>query len=235
MILYLKDGSKIHIKEKNKGSFTRWCGGNVTSACIAKGKNSSNPAIRKKATFAANARKWKHQKGGILKSQFGSKILLGGPINTKNSKVKEVLSYLPFSGSAIDVETAIKNPTLSNIGWAAWSVGSDIFGSRILRDLQKSQRAYKEAKATTKAAEEALDTHRQSTKHIMARSVREEDKRLAEALRQAREQEALKWGVQYWDKAISYPVYGAWIGNDAGINYLQNHKKGGKLCLIPRS
>lgn len=58
--------SGIHIKEKTKGSFTKYCGGNVTDACIQKGKNSPNPAIRKKATFAANARKWKHQQGGSL-------------------------------------------------------------------------------------------------------------------------------------------------------------------------
>jgi len=49
---FLKNGSGIHIKEKNKGSFTRWCGGNVTEECIRRGKNSSNPKIRKKATFA---------------------------------------------------------------------------------------------------------------------------------------------------------------------------------------
>lgn len=55
-----KNGNKIHIKKKNKGSFTRYCGGNVTSECIARGKNSPDPAIRKKATFAANARRWSH-------------------------------------------------------------------------------------------------------------------------------------------------------------------------------
>lgn len=55
-----KKGSKIKIKEKNKGSFTRYCGGNVTSECIQRGKNSPDPAIRKKATFAANARSWNH-------------------------------------------------------------------------------------------------------------------------------------------------------------------------------
>ena len=59
-----RKGYKIHIKESQKGSFTKWCGGNVTDKCIQRGKNSSNPKIRKKATFAANARKWKHKKGG---------------------------------------------------------------------------------------------------------------------------------------------------------------------------
>lgn len=61
-----KKGNKIHIKKKNRGKFTEYCGGTVTSECIARGKNSPNPAIRKRATFAANARKWKHLNGGIL-------------------------------------------------------------------------------------------------------------------------------------------------------------------------
>lgn len=56
----LSGKSGIHIKKKNRGKFTSWCGGKVTSECIARGKASSNPAIRKRATFAANARKWKH-------------------------------------------------------------------------------------------------------------------------------------------------------------------------------
>lgn len=70
---FLKNGSGIHIKEKNKGKFTSYCGGKVTDECIQKGKNSSNPAIRKRATFAANARKWKHKKGGIIKAEDGTK------------------------------------------------------------------------------------------------------------------------------------------------------------------
>lgn len=57
-INFYRKGNKIQIKEKNKGSFTRYCGGNITEECIRKGKASSNPAIRKKSTFADNARKW---------------------------------------------------------------------------------------------------------------------------------------------------------------------------------
>lgn len=56
--LRCKNGSKIHIKKKNKGKFTQYCGGTVTQECIQRGKNSSNPVIRKRATFADNARKW---------------------------------------------------------------------------------------------------------------------------------------------------------------------------------
>lgn len=71
-LLYLKNGSGIHIKKKNRGKFTDYCGGKVTSECIARGKASPNPAIRKRATFAANARKWKHKNGGILFAQEGA-------------------------------------------------------------------------------------------------------------------------------------------------------------------
>lgn len=58
---YKKGGSGIHIKKANRGKFTEYCGGKVTSECIAKGKRSSNPAVRKRATFAQNSRRW-HKK-----------------------------------------------------------------------------------------------------------------------------------------------------------------------------
>jgi hypothetical protein len=55
---YLKNGGGIHIKEKNKGSFTRYCKGKVTQECIDKAKKSGNKKLIKKAVFAENARKW---------------------------------------------------------------------------------------------------------------------------------------------------------------------------------
>ena len=68
-----KKGNKIHIKKENRGKFTDYCGGKVTSECIQRGKNSSDPKIRRRATFAANARKWKHQSGGILEDRSAEK------------------------------------------------------------------------------------------------------------------------------------------------------------------
>lgn len=59
-INYIKKGSKIHIKKENRGKFTSYCGGKVTDACIKKAKASGNPTLVKRATFAENARKWKH-------------------------------------------------------------------------------------------------------------------------------------------------------------------------------
>ena len=68
-----KKGNKIHIKKENRGKFTDYCGGKVTSECIQRGQHSSDPKIRKRATFAANARKWKHQSGGILEDRSAEK------------------------------------------------------------------------------------------------------------------------------------------------------------------
>ena len=59
-------GGGIHIKKANRGKFTKYCGGKVTSECIARGKRSSDPAVRKRATFAQNVRKFKHAYGGFL-------------------------------------------------------------------------------------------------------------------------------------------------------------------------
>lgn len=63
---YLKKGSGIHIKKKNKGKFTEYCGGKVTDECIQKAKKSKNPTLRKRATFAQNSRQWSHLFGGVI-------------------------------------------------------------------------------------------------------------------------------------------------------------------------
>lgn len=83
---YFKKGNGIHIKKKNRGKFTEYCEGEVTQKCIDKAKKSKNPTLRKRATFAQNARKWKHQKGGSLYSA-------GNVVNTlyENNDVHEKL------------------------------------------------------------------------------------------------------------------------------------------------
>lgn len=67
LVQYFKNGHKIHIKKQNRGKFTEYCGGKVTDECIQRGKNSTDPAVRKRATFAANARKWSKKDGGEFK------------------------------------------------------------------------------------------------------------------------------------------------------------------------
>lgn len=60
------NGGGIHIKKENRGKFTDYCGGKVTSSCIQRGLHSSNPTTRKRANFARNARSWQHAFGGEL-------------------------------------------------------------------------------------------------------------------------------------------------------------------------
>lgn len=64
----LKCKTGIKIKKSHQGLFTKYCGGNVTSACIAKAKASGNPTLVKRATFAQNSRHWskKHRNGGQI-------------------------------------------------------------------------------------------------------------------------------------------------------------------------
>lgn len=62
LIDILKKGGRIHIKKKNKGTFTKYCDGKVTNECIQKAKRSGNTKLIKKAVFAENARSWAKKK-----------------------------------------------------------------------------------------------------------------------------------------------------------------------------
>lgn len=57
--------------------------------------------------------------------------------------ITEAASYLPVVGSAMDVYEAVNNPTGGNIFNAAVSVGSDILGYRILRNMGKALKTIK--------------------------------------------------------------------------------------------
>lgn len=57
-----KKKPRIYIKPSKRGSFGAYCKrkgySGVTNSCIATGKKSKSASIRKKATFASNAKKW---------------------------------------------------------------------------------------------------------------------------------------------------------------------------------
>jgi hypothetical protein len=66
-------GQKIHIKAANKGKLHRDLdvaqGKKLTAAELSKAKRSSDPAERKRATFAQNARGWNKGKQKKSKSE----------------------------------------------------------------------------------------------------------------------------------------------------------------------
>lgn len=106
-VLSLKNGSGIHIKKKNRGKFTDYCGGQVTDKCIQRGKNSSNPTTRKRAIFADNARNWKHHQGGIINPK--SKLISYNK-NGKTIELPEVV-VTPRGNYVQYQETVTNKPT----------------------------------------------------------------------------------------------------------------------------
>lgn len=145
-----KKGHKIHIKESQKGSFTKWCGGNVTSECIQRGKNSSNPKIRKKATFAANARKWKHKEGGLLKFEDGGK---NGAPSTKFLSKQWIKNAGDNIGSFLNSDTG---KGLLNIGQNILSGYTDYKKASNLLDSQVEQNKASLEKSYQDIMQEAL-------------------------------------------------------------------------------
>lgn len=60
----LKSGGGIHIKPENRGKFTETM--KRTGKTAEELSHSKNELTRKRAQFALNARKWKHQEGGTI-------------------------------------------------------------------------------------------------------------------------------------------------------------------------
>lgn len=107
---FFKSGGNIHIKKKNRGKFTDYCGGKVTEECIQRGKHSSNPTTRKRANFAANARTWKHQTGGEL--IINNKSLYSRE-KVGDSEIKRYTQYLPQETTTVTQETTTTPTTVS--------------------------------------------------------------------------------------------------------------------------
>ena len=51
---------------------------------------------------------------------------------------KDILSFLPITGTAIDIYDAINNPNLSTIGQAGLSLAADLSGAWLLKGLAKT-------------------------------------------------------------------------------------------------
>lgn len=115
---YYKSGSKIHIKKSNKGKFTDYCGGKVTEECIQKGKHSPSATIRKRATFAANARKWKHENGGILSAAFGDSIVYSTAKNKE--RLQNLFKNPDFKEIKNSFEPKQTDQTSHNSGTITW-------------------------------------------------------------------------------------------------------------------
>lgn len=124
ILQFLKYGG-IHIKKKNKGKFTDYCNGKVTQECINRGKHSSNPITRKRATFADNARHWvkKGQNGLTIQQGDLIRYSYGYPVYWSNNipvKYKWVSTYLQ------------DHPDVTGMAIGGGAQGKDDQGPRII-------------------------------------------------------------------------------------------------------
>ena len=89
-----KNGSGIHIKKKNRGKFTKSAkaaGESVQEhAAHVLSDPNATPLQKKRANFARNAAKWKHEDGGKTHKPFGHRSVLdNGWQSTKQLKNKK--------------------------------------------------------------------------------------------------------------------------------------------------
>lgn len=99
----LKKGSGIHIKKENRGKFTasaKKAGQSVQEHARSVLKDpDATPLQKKRANFARNAAKWKHQKGDKIHKLTNYKSILDTSSTTtkrlKNPKFKNG-GFIPF-------------------------------------------------------------------------------------------------------------------------------------------
>ena len=137
---FLKSGNKIKIKEKNKGKFTtaaKTAGHSVQEyAKVVLNDPNATSLQKKRANFARNAKKWKHQEGGIFidikkvmkdpvyKKEFGWKInpdninIIQDSIQARNLTKPQTISILsqviPENGGNT---TSHGNGAYGLVGW----------------------------------------------------------------------------------------------------------------------
>lgn len=87
----------------------------------------------------------------------------GFTLHTGNDGVDTALSFVPFYGTGMDIENAIKDPTLGNIGMAALGLLTDLTGLTLAKGLAKSIRA---ASKASKAADKLKDAEKAYNKAV---------------------------------------------------------------------
>lgn len=185
-----KDGGGIHIKKKNRGKFTEYCGGKVTEACIRRGKNSSNPTTRKRATFAQNARNW-NAFGGWLNTQ-------GGDFTNGVTFIDEGGSHEenPYQGIQIGVDPE-GAPNLVEQGEVVYD--DYVFSDRmeIPDDIRKEYKL--RGKTFAKAAKSAQrESEERPNDPLSTKGLQAAMERIAEAQEEVRERkEAYREGNEY--------------------------------------
>ena len=129
----LANGSGIHIKKENRGKFTETK--KRTGKTTEELTHSKNPLTRKRAIFAQNAKKFKHEDGGEVHKPNGHRSILdngwfktkdlkknhpltyqqGGPFQISNSQPQVLQRYISLVNQGIPQQAAFDTSHLSMI------------------------------------------------------------------------------------------------------------------------
>ena len=148
-----KKGSKIHIKKENRGKFTKSAkaAGESVQEHAAKVLRDPNatPLQKKRANFARNAKKWKHQFGGTIRTKEEVDRVNQSNKNTAKGMFKGIMS-----GNIL--------PTLGNVGrmigaaWNGWvepETTAQIGAPTILPGMMKNPKTIIDQAKVLRAAE----------------------------------------------------------------------------------
>ena len=96
LIYILKKGGSIRIKKKNRGKFTESAkragmGVQEYARHVLANKDKYSSTLVKRANFARNAKKFKHEDGGIIKYQNPSSPLINRVNKSKANFVQRLL------------------------------------------------------------------------------------------------------------------------------------------------
>lgn len=168
-IPYLSKGSGIHIKKENRGKFTATK--KRTGKTTEELTHSKNPLTRKRAIFAQNAKKWKHEDGGSVHKPNGHRSVLdNGWFKTKDLKKNHPLTYqqggksrlhadnpyldaaieLTPLGDARDIYEGVNSGNYQQSVEGLIGLGGTLVGISILPKLIKGYKAYNQLKKANK-------------------------------------------------------------------------------------
>lgn len=133
----MKYGGSIHIKPENRGKFTATK--KRTGKTTEELTHSSNPLTRKRAIFAQNARKWKHEDGGTIPSGF---VQYDAPSHDNGGQVVDSQGYPTVNNAVAEIQN--KENSFNNY------VFSDVLenpktGRTFNVDMSKLMKKYKNA------------------------------------------------------------------------------------------
>lgn len=80
-------------------------------------------------------------------------------ISTGNEWADVGMSFVPFVGSTMDIEEAIRDPSFGNIAWATISTLSDYIGGSLIKGALKGAKTAHKAQKALKAEEEAVKAY----------------------------------------------------------------------------